>query len=754
MRDGMTRQQCMDFAREMEVQRQCRSEMSSRGMLHKLDTNCDAHTQLTKLFTDGRDRNKEPMHRMAATGEVISAKRAAGACMPSAADLMSRGMTEGFLTNIVSGMEASKGDFEPDAAQIGTKCNGWEYKRLSDTAQPGPADFDFSWARLKGFAPKSAGAGDAGAAGNGGAPGGANKKSIWTNSARVIKAATKNSNSKAFSMMDAESMSMESMRDTLFIINGNDNKRRIPQANPARRYALADTSRMLSKNQIFTEAMDPKTIHPHCMYVPDPANLAPVLDPSFLAPAGIERPHGSTVATSDYQKRLDHLTQHRALPVAITPESYKKGTPIEESEAFNGIYFSKHVASETANLVVEIAHFLSTVPGIAGGKYHAVPDAFKSMNEREHKGDQANLREHELEETRKAVARRGASSSQAGASSPGDPAAEVADDECQWMEVGEEDADEDFAEPEEPLPTMGEDEDLGSVDQSVSNPGSDDLNIRTAAGAAEAAAACTVDPHAMQDTLPYEWDQFGMFATCKVIDTLHNDCRDYVDKMRTKFPDVFAKEDTDTLMSELPQICMRFPGLKEKNKALFPLSRSLPQHETRFCDMETHIKSARAGKELTEAVHSFAHGRAIGFNDPEVAEHEAAARGVDSGFSMKGNLFARSTWQRFTLSAIEARGMLTPEEVGRVQDQGLCLRWRVRNHRAVEGHADADPALKDCTLALPKSFTAQERRKRERGDDPDPDVERDGSHSAKRRALELERAEEMLVEMGEAEVYV
>ena len=331
----------------------------------------------------------------------------------------------------------------------------------------------------------------------------------------------------------------------------------------------------------------------------------------------------------------------------------------------------------------------------------------------------------------------------------------MGEDDCDWLEVGQEDADEAFAEPEEPLDVDSEDDaDLGSVHRSVSNPGSDDVNIQPTEGAAAAAAACTVDPHAMQETLPYEWDQFGMFATFKAIDTLHNDSRPYVEKMRAQFPDVFEDEDADTTMAELPQVCTRFPGLKEKSKALFPLSRGLPLRESRFCDMQTEIKSTRAGKELTEAVHSFAHGRAIGFNDPEVAEHEAMARGIETGFSMKGNLFARSTWQRFTISALEARGMYTPEEAMRVNDQGLCLRLRVRNHRAASGHEDADPALEGCTMATTKSFGAQERRKRARGDDPEPDVERYGSVSAKRRALELERAEEMLVDSCEIEVLV
>jgi hypothetical protein len=120
---------------------------------------------------------------------------------------------------------------------------------------------------------------------------------------------------------------------------------------------------------------------------------------------------------------------------------------------------------------------------------------------------------------------------------------------------------------------------------------------------------------------------------------------------------------------------------------------------------------------------------------------------------MKGNLFARSTWQRFTLSALEARGMLTPEEVGRVNDQGLCLRWRVRNHRAASEHPLAHPALEGCTMANSLSFAAQERRKRERPnqEEEEEDTELYGSHAAKKRALEQLAADEMLVDACDAE---
>ena len=514
-----------------------------------------------------------------------------------------------------------------------------------------------------------------------------------------------------------------------------DEKKRIPQFNHSRSKDLAEASRMLSKNQIFSEAAPPSTIHPHCMYKNKDASGQLRLDNAFMGASGVERPPESTVATSDYQKRLDHLTQHRALPACIAPESYKKGAPIEECEAFNGIYINKHVASETANLVVEIAHFLSTVPGIAGGKYMHVPDSFKSLSARAETGAEGALPQ-DMQESFGAPAgvSRGASSRS------------IATSEDQETRT---DSPTRFVEPAVQPPALAVDEhdpDNRPLARSVSNPGSDDLHIAPTAGAAAASAAVAADPNSVQDTLPYEWDQFAMFMTMKAIDTLHNDCEPYVKKVKAAFPDVFEDEELHETMEGLPQICTRFPGVKEKNKLLFPLSRPMPTKESRKCDMESHIQQARASKELTEAVHSIANGRSVGFNDPEVAEHEAEAHGVDAGFSMSGNLFARSTWQRFTISALETRGMLTPEEANRVNDQGLGLRWRMRNHRAVAGHPNALRWLDVEKEAPSRSFEAQERRKRKGVQDPAVELERYGSRAAKARALEQARTKDLIDE--------
>ena len=77
------------------------------------------------------------------------------------------------------------------------------------------------------------------------------------------------------------------------------------------------------------------------------------------------------------------------------------------------------------------------------------------------------------------------------------------------------------------------------------------------------------------------------------------------------------------------------------------------------------------------------------------------------------------------------------------------MRYRVRNHRANAQRDDhpGNPHLTNCTEARPMTFTAQERRKRERcGEEDEDELCQAQSLSAKRRALELELMNSMLVD--------
>jgi len=746
MTEGMTRKRCAEVADELATQRELRCEFSSRAMTKKIHRTDQREFQhLTALFTDGRDKNKEPMHKMTSTGKVISAKRAAGACMPSASDVLDRGVDEGFLKNIVCGMEST--EFDDDYAKIGIKTKGWEYEQLATEATiKGPECFDFNWARRVEFTQGNGGADQAQQGG-----GGAKPKSNWSRSARIIKQSSANS-PRTFSLMKVHSMSVESMRDVLWMMAQPtiENRIRIPKNNASQRTAA--TSMQSGTKDI--KEMDVETVHPRGMLQ---APGKP--DPIFLSPMPIDRPHNSTVAASGFQTRLDHLTNHRALPACTLPDNFERGVPIKECDSCNGIYFNKHIGSEQAALVLEMGLYLSNVPGIAGGKYSAVPDSFKVIDTKRPE----DIRDALLEESRANVAE---------AEMPDAQESEPAQDDFPALSPQrsvEEDADTDFVHVEDsPLRSDEQSSEHSALATGVECPELPDVGINPTAGASDRAARASIDPQAMVPTLPFEWDQSALYFSIKMAQTLHNDVKPYVENVRNQYADVYEDEDLEATLMGLPQMTLRFPGVtdnkrkregdsaEEKTSSLWPLSVSVPLEQSRFCDMEKHIKSARASKGLTEAVHSIAHGRAIGYNDPEVLEHEAEARGVNSGFNMSGNLFARSTWQRFTLSALDARGMRTPEEEARVNDQGLCMRYRVRNRRAVKEHENCNPHLNKCTEARPMTFMAQERRKRERADEADDEdlLYQAQSLSAKRRAVELELMNSMLVDACNAPVLV
>jgi hypothetical protein len=746
MHEGVTRQDCVETASDLAMTRTLRCEVSNRAMTKKIERNTTEHQQLTKLLTDGYDRNREPMHRMASTGKLISAKQAAGACMPNPSDMVNRGFKAEFLRDVVCGKMTM--GFHDDYAKIGINPNQWEYEAMpGDVALRGPADFNFNWARLLAFS--KSGNDDAQSA---------KPKSVWANSARVVVSAMKGK----FSLMQAYSVPREFVRDLLFMIAWGtiENKIRIPKPiHVVNKHHVNQTTCMLTDNKTFTEVTKPKYIHPTCMFA---AEGVPVLLDAFRDPVAFERPNGSTLGDSLMQKRLDHLANQRALPVCSIPEGFERGVPIKECERINGIYFNKHTASEHSSLVVEIGLALANVPGIAGGRYTTVPDTFKVKNT----ATSQDMQEYNLEVEEERQRSEGAP----------EPAGNAADgnqmrrDQFETFELGpnqvmaaepEPDPDESYAEePEDSprLPDDGQSSDHNSVQHSVEDPGSEELGIRPAAGAAARAARASVDPSAMVGTLPYEWDQSAMFFSLKMAETLHNDVHAYVDSYRDAYGDVYD-EDRDETLAGLPQIALRFPGVtdgkhnssEEKVSELMPLSVSIPLERSRFCDVAKQIKNARASKSLTEAVHSFAHGRAIAYNDPEVLDQEAEARGIEGGILMKGNLFARSTWERFTLSALDARGMKTSAEAKRVHDQGLCMRLRVRNHRACKNDAEANPHLKGhCTLARPCTFAAQERYKAMLGDVTEEEEHPAQSLSKLKRDMEAKREEAMLDERMDA----
>ena len=411
MHDGMTRRGCEQLADELATQRTLRAEYSARTLSKKQvvsSKNC-ATADLIKVFDDGEDKKGQKMHKMP-SGKVISASRAAGACMPNVTDVMAAGHSESWVKDVLSGQES--GAFGNTYHLVGIQPSGWEYECLNNESTfRGPADYDFNWARLSAF---TKGGGNTEAAGKEGkataakAETAAGNRSLYTNATKVVKSVTRNSKSRAasqadrpFSLMDVESMTFESMRDTLYLMAQGtpENKVRIPVFNHARRNGLNSQSKMKSRNQPFSNLSLPTTVHPNNMFRWD-ADGNVVHDEAFQSPLGIDRPIDSTVAISDYQKRLDHLTNHRSLPACIAPDACERGTMIKESEEINGFYFNKAIASEHSQLVLEMGMYLCNVPGIMGADIQNVPSTFRvpSANHSEEERVRETLEEDEYQE--------------------------------------------------------------------------------------------------------------------------------------------------------------------------------------------------------------------------------------------------------------------------------------------------------------------------------------------------------------------
>jgi hypothetical protein len=749
MQDGMTRRDCGRLAEQLETHRQLRADYSNRlaargvsaiatpsgsSTRSALDTVADA-------MTDAKTKRGEAVHLHPSTGKRRAAKRAAAAILPTTQDVLASGYDDQFLKDIVQGR--SSGSFgRPEWHHLlGLKRNlPWDYELLNHNSRAdsgdaaaaggggggggepaahsnrllGPSEYDFNWAMHKSFKNRS----DASMSGG-------KRKSTWTNATRVVKAASANARSNFFSLMHLESMTFESMRDTMFMMAqpAPENQMRIPTFSHQQTSFLNDR-RMMHNSQKILETSLPTEVHPYGMFeeCADPHSSSWKLKKEFKKPENMARPFdNSIVGDSGYQKRLDHLNRNLALPVVATPVSFSRGVPIKESEN-GGILFNKWIAREHSNLVVEAGVYLSRIPGVAGGDCKHVPDTFR---------EPSTLRTRRREkQTPVAQAEVGHNDDQL-----------LADD---FPELFNSEDDRDNSAPEDGyMPPTAEEQDgeqpdaadAARVDAPTGQAASD---VRPAvarvsapngqtnapgharAGAAKVAAALSVDEDTRVNALPYEWDLLQLFLTYKMAGTIHHDVEDYVDNMRREFDQVFGKEDRLETLRDLPQMVLRFPGLCDRDAVLQPLSvrLSLDQPEGRFEDLGTRHKPVTVGcSDLTKStIHSISNGRQVKHDDPEVLAFEAEQRGLENGSTLKGNLFSRSSWLRFTLAQLDRRGMLTDKERERVHDQGICLRQRVVHEASCAGTAMMEWMGQKDPLPC-GSFEARERIKRETGVD-------------------------------------
>ena len=752
MENGMTRRDCGRLANQLEAQRQMRADYSSRlasrsvalvpPVPHAGNTVLD---EVAAAMTDSLNDQGEAVHEHSSTGIKRNAKHVAAAIMPTVQDVLASGIDDQFLRDILQGNQSSHFGNREFYHLLGLKRNlAWDYELVNNnnnenargggdasarqagggdaaTDKPtssnkllSPAEFDFNWAIHKSFTngKASAGAGDG-------------KKTVWTHAANMIKAASANARNNFFSLLHLENMTMETIRDTLFQMQlpSPEYQVRVPIFNHVRAGFL-DEKQMLSNTNTITEGTNPQYIHPPTMFQKgqkDPITGHPVMAEDYATPVPMKRPF-DVAFESGYQSRLDHLNRELALPMVATPVNFTRGVFIKEARNHNGIYFNKWIAREHANFVVEASVFMSRIPGIAGGDFMHVPDSFLEPSSRERKRLRAPVVQPVAVEAPPAAAQRTGDAPMPTGELPDEPDSRQ---DGIYDEEGEEGDLEDDEVDDAEAALVDKPKGVSAADKHVTEQPVREAGAATAAptvaqpGAAKVAAAMSVEEDARIPSMTYDWDMLQTFLTYKMAGTLHHDIEEYVQNMHKHYPSVFGGEDISETLRNLPQVSLRFPGLCDTDGGLKPLSVKLSLTKTRFEDLGRKRKREEDGgsSDLTKAsVHSISNGRAMKHDDPEVRAFDAEQRGGGDGNTLKGNLFARSSWLHFTLAQLDRRGMFTDAEAGRVHDQGICLRQRVAHAASVQGGKMREILGFNTDLEY-GTFEAIERIKRETGAD-------------------------------------
>ena len=196
-------------------------------------------------------------------------------------------------------------------------------------------------------------------------------------------------------------------------------------------------------------------------------------------------------------------------------------------------------------------------------------------------------------------------------------------------------------------------------------------------------------------SLVYSWDMSLIFFTLSAIRTLHDDARPMRERCCRRWGKLFPKLTVGQLETERVQIVMPFPCKNvEANLHVPPLTCPVPLKQSRYVEFGSSSSTnasvgvyQRAMQRLDVALDM---GQMPEADDAKVDDMQRADAGTKNTRGVEGNLFAWSTWVKFTTEALRARGMLTEAEEHRVDDQGIFLQTRMANALA----ASDDPAVR------------------------------------------------------------
>tara|TARA_B110001452_G_scaffold138332_1_gene115006 strand:- start:10844 stop:14425 length:3582 start_codon:yes stop_codon:yes gene_type:complete len=627
-------------------------------------------------------------------------ERAAYCCIPTTQDVLNAGYSDQFLSDMLHLERLGKSQnwgseaFAQGEERLGTstRLQGWEYNTRKGT---GAAEYDFCWAFLCRFNRiRKANEAQEGVKGD---------QSSWNSAARIVRSAAKSTLvSDAFSATDVLGMTLNALRDTMFLISykAQDNECRIPvskstghdqnsettfgmmcwhtkEGKTSIQPAISSSDETKRSKSVFPNGVDIKDLRTPC----EIPRMSDEFDTDQKYTEGVFKDKPKSKSATLLRNRLDTMFRKspNALPACYTATRYESSQPLKFD---NGVMlWSKGIGTAHAALVVEMSAYLTGKPGIFGGHFGHVPSSFRRFKDRVARKQAARGEEEEGEEEEAEKE-------------------DSADSEPEYSELPSKDMEEEEEEEDDILPAhdapLGGD-DAADIERNgpSKHPGNEalaqvadpcavaDPMLRACTGASLRAQRVAMGPDAMVTQLGYTWDMSAMFFTYKAIGMLHNDRQKYVVAMRDKYSDVFKGEQTKIqTMETLPHIVMRFPGIPPDAESAesYPLSDPMPFKVSRVQQADSHKELTKSNPQLTTDFISMFIGRSVDADDPEVESYQASKFGRQAISGVKGNVFAHDTWSRFTFVALQRRGMFRAEDVDRVRDHGLFLLNRIRAH--------------------------------------------------------------------------
>ena len=154
--EGLTRSDCSELGGQLSARRQLRNKMShalvdsaagSAARARPGETETKRFERIVSTNASLRQvhlpNTKQPVE--------LSPAAVAGSHLPTLDEVLNSGVPQNLLDYALSGLKSvSNLGLDHNLAMIGMSSKArWEYKKVKNSAYPGPVDWDFGWARFK-----------------------------------------------------------------------------------------------------------------------------------------------------------------------------------------------------------------------------------------------------------------------------------------------------------------------------------------------------------------------------------------------------------------------------------------------------------------------------------------------------------------------------------------------------------------------------------------------------------------------------